>query len=324
MNYLFRRFIRALFLLVGVSILTFLFADLAPGSFFDDMKLNPQISEQTFNGLKAQYGLNQPMSVRYVLWTKSVVKGDWGFSFAYNSPVRGLLYARAWNTLLLAVTSAIIAWILAISLGLWASNRPNGWVDRLCVAGTSLMVSIPELVVLFGLLYMVVRSNALPVGGMASIQASQLGLWPRFLDLGAHMLIPVSALVFASLPLLLRHVRASMIEVLNMPFIQAAHGHGIPRGTLLFRYALPAASNPLISLLGFSIGGLLSASLLVEVVTSWPGLGPLLLDAVMSRDIYVVVGAIMASTLFMVFGNFLADVLLVLVDPRVRTVGAAF
>ena len=110
----------------------------------------------------------------------------------------------------------------------------------------------------------------------------------------------------------------SAIEVLQAPFVQAARAHGIGGARLLFRYALPAAANPLSSLLGLSVGALLSGSLLVEVITGWPGLGPLLLDAALARDIYVVVGAVMASTLFMIFGGILADILLVAVDPRVR------
>ena len=112
--------------------------------------------------------------------------------------------------------------------------------------------------------------------------------------------------------------RASMIEVLQAPFIQAARGHGISKTRLLFHFALPAAANPLISLFGFSVGGLLSGSLLVEVITCWPGLGPLLLEATMSRDLYVIVGVVMSSTIFMILGNLLADVMLVAADPRVR------
>src|SRR5467141_1083769 len=138
-------------------------------------------------------------------------------------------------------------------------------------------------------------------------------------DLGLHMILPVTALVLSALPLLLRHVRAAVADVLNAPFLLAAVGHGIPRRTLLYRYALPAAANPLISLFGFSIGALLSGSLLIEVVMSWPGLGPLLLESILSRDLYVVIGEVLLSTFFLVSGNFLADLLLYWADPRIRT-----
>src|SRR5580698_4529968 len=153
---------------------------------------------------------------------------------------------------------------------------------------------------------------------MVSTRFDRLGSWGQMTDLVSHLIVPVTTLVLASLPILIRHVRASMIEVLQAPFIQAARGHGISRSRLLFCYALPAAANPLISLFGLSVAGLLSGSLLVEVIMGWPGLGPLLLEASVSRDIYVVVGAVMASTLFMITGSFLADVMLVVVDPRVR------
>jgi peptide/nickel transport system permease protein len=122
-----------------------------------------------------------------------------------------------------------------------------------------------------------------------------------------------------TLPVLVRHVRSAMIDVLESPFIRAARGHGISRGRLLFHYALPAASNPLVSLLGFSVATMLSASMLAEVILSWPGLGPLLVESILSRDVYVVVAVVMLSSVFLVMGNLLADLLLFASDPRIRT-----
>jgi len=318
MRYLERRLVHGILLLIGVSALCFLFTDLAPGSYFDEMKLNPQISPDTVAALKAQYGLDKPLPVRYALWMKSVFKGEFGYSMAYNMPVRGLVLTRARNTLVLTITAVAFSWLIAIPLGVWIASRPDRWSERVFMGGTSMMLAVPELVLALVFLYFVVRTNILPVGGMMSLGAEQAGLWARILDLAKHLIVPVSILVLASLPILVRHVRASMKEVLNSQFIRAAHGHGVGKFRLLFRYALPAAANPLISLFGFSLGGLLSASLLVETVAGWPGLGPFLLDAAISRDMYVVVGVVMASTLFMVCGNFVADVLLMIADPRIR------
>ncbi len=318
MKYLERRLIHGILLLAGVSVLSFLFSDLAPGSFFDEMKLNPQISSATVAALRSQYGLDQPLPVRYGRWVKSVFRGDWGYSLAYNSPVKNLLLVRARNTLLLTTLATLLAWLIAIPIGVWTAGRSGGWEDRLAMAGTSLLLSVPELVLALGLLYWVVRTRTLPAGGMVSVGFDDLGAWPKLFDLGAHLVVPTAILVLASLPILVRHIRASMMEVLKASFIQAARGHGIGPARLLFRHALPAAANPLISLFGLSVAGLLSGSLLVEVIMGWPGLGPLLLEASVSRDIYVVVGAVMASTLFMILGSFLADVMLVVVDPRVR------
>jgi peptide/nickel transport system permease protein len=318
-KYLERRLIHGVFLLIGVSIFCFALSELAPGSFFDEMKLNPQISPATVAALQAQYGLNKPLPLRYLGWVKSVGRGDWGFSFAYNSPVKSLLVPRARNTLLLTTLAMILAWLAAVPLGVWMANRAGKWDDQLSMAGTTLMLAVPELVIVLVLLYLVVRTRALPAGGMVSVGFDGFGLWAKICDLFLHLMIPTAALVLGSLPVLVRHVRTSMIEALQMPFIQAARGHGISKARLLFRYALPAAANPLISLFGLSVAGLLSGSLLVEVITGWPGLGPLLLEGAMSRDFYVVVGVVMASTVFMLFGSLLADVMLLLVDPRVRT-----
>jgi peptide/nickel transport system permease protein len=318
MKYLERRVIHGILLLIGVSVLCFLFSDLAPGNFFDEMKLNPQISPETVAALRAQYGLDQSLPIRYGRWATSVVRGDWGYSFAYNAPVRSLLLVRARNTLLLTAFATLLAWLIAVPLGVWIASRNGKWEDRISMAGTSLFLAVPELVVALGLLYWVVRTHALPAGGMASVGFDDLGPWAKLLDLAAHLVVPATILVLASLPILVRHVRASMIEVLNSPFIQAARGHGIGRIRVLFHYALRAAANPLISLFGLSVAGLLSGSLLVEVIMGWPGLGPLLLEASVSRDIYVVVGAVMASTQFMIMGSFLADLMLVIVDPRIR------
>jgi peptide/nickel transport system permease protein len=315
MRYLERRLIHSILLLFSVSIFCFLLTDLAPGSFFDEMRLNPQISPGTIAALRSQYGLDRPLPVRYGRWVKSVVRGDWGYSFAYNSSVKSLLRLRARNTLLLTSLSMGLAWMIALPLGVWIANRPGRWDDRLSMAGTSLLLSVPEIVLVFGLLYLVIRTHLLPVGGMVSVGFDSLGPWAKGCDLAMHLVIPASTLAIASLPILVRHIRASLMEVLKAPFIQAARGHGIGQVRLLSRYA-PA--NPLITLFGLSVAGLLSGSLLVEVITGWPGLGPLLLEASMSRDFYVVVGVVMASTLFMILGNLLADVMLMLVDPRVR------
>ena len=314
MRYLERRLLHGVLLLIGVSLSCFLLTELAPGSFFDEMKLNPQVSPATVAALRSEYGLDQPLPSKYVHWMKSVLRGEWGYSFAYNSPVRNLLMPRARNTL-----AMIIAWLLAVPLGIWVANRPGRWGDRVSMAGTSLLIAIPELVMALGLLYLVVRTHVLPAGGMMSAKFDTLGVWEKIRDLIMHLVVPVTVLVLGSLPVLVRHVRTSMLEVLQAPFVQAARAHGIGRSRLLFRYALPAAMNPLISLFGLSVAGLLSGSLLVEVITGWPGLGPLLLEASMSRDFYVVIGVVMASTLFMVAGSLLADVTLVVVDPRVRT-----
>ncbi len=323
MRYLLRRLGHAFFLLVGVSILAFLFSTLAPGNYFDEMRLNPQIAPETVAALRAQYGFDKPLPARYASWVNSIIHGEMGFSFAYDSPVAPLLLVRARNTLLLTVTATLLAWAIALPLGVWSAERLGRLPDRFLSWGTAALLVIPDLALALGLLVFAVRTGWLPTGGMASVDFETFSTIHKLHDLALHMVLPVTALVLSALPLLVRHVRAAVADVLNAPFLLAAAGHGIPRRTLLYRYALPAAANPLISLFGFSIGTLLSGSLLIEVVMSWPGLGPILLEAILARDLYVVVGGIVFSTLFLVGGNLFADLVLYWADPRIRTESGA-
>ncbi len=319
MPWLMRRLAHGLLLLFGVSVLTFGFTEIAPGDYFDGMRLDPRISTETVEALRSRYGLDRPLPERYLRWLWSTLQGDLGFSFAYNSPVGPLLWTRARNTLLLTGLATVLAWLLAVPLGLWAAASRRPWVRALFSAGTSLLLAIPDLLLALLCLLLAVSTGLFPVGGMTSLDFESLGAWDKAKDLASHFVLPVLAMTLASLPVLVRHVYASVAEVLHSRFLLAARGFGIPRRRLLFRYALPVAANPLISLFGFSVASLLSASLLIEVILSWPGIGPLLLEAILARDVHVVIGAVLLATVLLVLGNLIADVLLYAVDPRIRT-----
>ena len=319
MSFFWRRAAHGILLAFAVSLLSFGLFELVPGDFFDEMRLNPQISPATVAAQRARYGMDRPLPERYARWLLSVGRGEMGYSFAYGSPVGPLLRDRALHTLALAGTATLLAWLIAIPVGVFGAARRGRWSDRISSAGTSLLLAVPDVVIALGLLLLAVRTGAFPVGGMRSPGFSDLGPWGQAWDLVSHAALPVSALVLGALPVLVRHVRASMIEALSSPFARAARGHGIPRRRLLFHHALPAAAKPVLALVGFSVASLLSMSLLVEVVMSWPGLGPLLLEAILARDLYVVVGAVVVSTVFLLAGNLVADLLVYAADPRIRT-----
>jgi peptide/nickel transport system permease protein len=322
MSYIARRLARALLLLIGVSALCFVFTEMAPGSFFDEMRLNPQISPETIAALRAHYGLDQPLIVRYGRWMKSALHADLGYSIAYNTPVAPLLLTRAKNTLLLSGTALLFTWIISVPLGVWAASKRGGWLDRAITLATSFLVSVPELVIAVGLLALAVRWRILRVGGIMSPDVEGLSTWQQVRDVAQHLALPALILVLCETAVIVRHVRAGVLEVLSAPYIQAARRYGVSGARLLFRHVLPVAANPAISLLGFSLAGLLSGSLIVEVVCGWPGMGPLILEATLSRDIYLVIGGIMFSALFMIGGNLFADLMLLAVDPRIRRSGA--
>lgn len=319
MKFLVRRLLHSIAMLFGVSLLTFLFLALAPGNYFDEMRLNPQISPATVSALRARYAMDAPLSVRYISWLRSLAHGEVGYSFSYNTPVAPLLRRRALNTLLLTVTATILAWAIAVPLGVASASRAGGGMDKVTTLATSVLIGTPDLLLALALLYLAARTGWFPAGGMESLSAGGASPFMRTLDVARHAALPVLALTLATLPTLLRHVRSAMLGVLGSAFIRTVRASGIPKRRMLFRYALPAAANPLLSLFGFSIGALLSASLLIEVVWGWPGLGPFLLEAILSRDLFIVIGAVMMSTLLLALGNLTADVLLYWLDPRIRT-----
>ncbi|MEM8929734.1 MAG: ABC transporter permease [Acidobacteriota bacterium] len=312
------RLAHAVLLLLAVSVATFLVVELAPGDFLAEMRLDPRISDETVERLRVRYGLDAPLPVRYGRWLASVGRGELGYSFAYGRPVGELIAPRLRNTLLLTGVTTTIAWCLALALGIASARRPGGLFDRSTAFLTSGLLALPELPLAIFALGLAVRVPWLPVGGMRSLDAAVGG--SSLVDLGRHLLLPTAVLVLAGLPLLVRHVRTAVAEALSTPHVDAARGHGIGGWRLLVGHVLPTAANPLLSLFGLSVGALVSGSLAVEVVMGWPGLGPLVLAAVLARDLHVVVAGALVSCCFLIVGNLLADLALRWLDPRLREV----
>jgi peptide/nickel transport system permease protein len=282
------------------------------------MRLDPRISEETVRALRARHGLDRPLLERYFLWLGSLARGELGYSFAYGSAVGPLLWPRLRNTLVLTVTAVGAAWVLAVPLGMWWATRRGSGARRAVAALSALLIAVPDIVIALALLLLAMRTGWFPAGGMTSIAYEQLSPAGRVLDVARHLVLPAAALVLGILPALVRHVRASVADVLGAPFVQAARAHGLAEGRVLWTHVLPAALSPLVSLFGLSLAGLLSMSLVVEVVMSWPGLGPLLLDAILARDFFLALGLVVVSTVMLVCGNLVADALLLASDPRIR------
>lgn len=294
-----RRVAHAVLLLVCVSSLSFLLGRLAPGTFFNDLRLNPMIQPATIARLEERYGIGQPVVQSFGGWLASAAKGDFGTSLAYQRPVSEILWPRVATTLRLTSSAFAIAWAIALPLGLLAALAPGRSLAWLGAAAATGFSAIPELLLSLLVLYAAVRSGH--PGLMRSI-------W-----------LPVLVLAAGIFPSFYRHTFAAFHEALEATFTRAARAQGIRGARLWFWFVLPAAANPLISLAGMSIGGLVGGSLVVEVILSRPGIGPLFLEAISSRDLDVVTGVVVLSAVFLIVGNLVADLLLAFCDPRVRS-----
>src|SRR5579859_7034880 len=198
-RYLLRRLANGILMLFGISLLLFILLQAAPGDYLSDLRLNAQISPETVAGLRAQYGLDQPLPVRYWNWVRSAAKGDFGYSFAYNGPASTLLWPRARNTLLLSVPALLISWLIAVPLGVLAAGWKSRWADRLFSGGTSALLALPDVLIALLALLIALKTGIFPVGGMTSINAQDQGTWAYVRDLGWHMVLPVAAMVIGSL-----------------------------------------------------------------------------------------------------------------------------
>jgi peptide/nickel transport system permease protein len=306
-------------LLFCVSVLSLTLVKFTPGDFFESMRINPQISTEVVAAMRSQQGIDKPLPILYWTWLRSGFRGEWGFSFAYNSPAGPILWPRLRNTLLLSVSATLVAWTIALLLGIAAAAKVGSWADLLASAAAAVLLAVPELVLALLLLLFAAHSHFLSLAVRPSVDLRPMSGWTELQSTMKVLIFPTVCISGGLLPQLIRHVRATVVETLQSPFVTAAHGFGIPYRRILLRHVLPAASNPLISLLGLSLGLLMSSSLVAEAVFNWPGLGQLMLQAISDRDIFLIADAAILAAGFLIAGNFAADVLLHFTDPRIRT-----
>jgi len=305
-------------LVIGITFISFLIIQLAPGNYLDQLKMNPQISKETIKELEKAYGLDQPLLIQYFKWLVNALKFDLGYSFSYHVPVLELIKERVGNTLFLSVTSAILAWCLAVPLGIWAALNPNRWVDKFIQLFSFTFMSVPNFFLAFLLLFVAVKTGMFPTGGATSPDYDQMSTLGKILDRLWHVSLPAFVLAIGSLAGLVRLVRSAMIESLQSEYVMFARAKGVPEKDVIYRHALKNALNPFITLLGFEIASLLSGAALIEIIVNWPGMGMLMLDAVLSQDLYLVMGGLYIGAIMLIIGNLIADLLLAKLDPRVR------
>jgi peptide/nickel transport system permease protein len=286
-----------------------------PGDYFDSfLRLNPSRLAE----LKALYGLDKPVIQRYFIWMSGIVSGNLGFSLKYQEPVTSLLNKYMWNSFIVAILSLIFTWTIALIIGVASAVKQNTWFDRIITVGVFVAMSFPSF--FLGLLmikFFAVDLNILPIGGMIDTGSTSIGL-VHVLEVGKHMILPVTLLTLLSVGSLTRYFRSGMIDVLKMDFIRTARAKGLKEKTVIFKHALRNAILPAITLLAFELPGLFSGAIITEQIFNWPGVGHIQLEAVNTRDYPVLMSFTLLLATLTILGNLLADVLYAYADPRIR------
>ena len=318
-RYTLKRLAAAGLLLVLVLSFAFFLLHLAPGDptlLDQDPRLGPEERES----LRRVYGLDKPLIKQYLTWMGAVIfRGDWGVSFVHSRPVRNVVADRVPATLLLAGAAVILQFVLGIFLGVTAARRVDKAADHLIRGFSLLFYSLP--VFWTGLMALMVfsyRWSLLPAGHMTSVDFATMTPVARGVDLLYHLTLPVTVLVLGGAGVVARFARNSLLEVLEQDYIRTARAKGLSEGRVIWVHALRNAATPLVQLFGLSLPFLLSGSLVVEVVFSWPGLGRLTYDSILARDYPVILATTALAGVLVIAGNFLADLAHAAIDPRVR------
>ena len=327
-----------------MSLVTFGVIRLPRGDVLSSYRSDPRVSPEVVKKLEQKYRFDRSFVVQYAFWMKNLVSVGWpetkelpktfgakvagwiprvqfdlGYSFVYKRPVSDIIGERLIRTLRLSLVSLVLVWAVAVPLGVYSSVHQYSAGDKILSFISFLGMSFPSFFLALLLLYVVSLTGLLPIGGVSSspIVYNKLHFLGKILDIAKHMLVPAVVVVTGSLAGMQRLMRGNMLEVLRMQYVTTARAKGLPEGRVVYRHALRNAINPMITIFGYEFSGLLSGVALTEMITSYPGLGLLMLEAVRAQDIFLVMSSLMISGVMLIAGNLIADVLLAAADPRI-------
>ncbi|HTK91673.1 MAG TPA: ABC transporter permease [Verrucomicrobiae bacterium] len=312
-RFLARRLLHLGPVLLGVSVIVFLVLHLAPGDPAEIM-LGANANREDLDRLRTQLGLDQPLHVQYVTWIAHVARGDLGRSLWMKRPVLGEVLERFKATLLLTGTALFLSTVGGIALGIASARRANSLLDRLSAVASLFGASMPTF--WLGIVLMVVFSlwlGWLPASGM---YAPYGGGGPR--DLLAHLVLPAITLAAASITIIARLTRAAMLETLGQDYVRTARAKGLGERPVVWRHALKNALIPIVTVVGVQAGYLLGGAVLTETVFAWPGVGTLVVQGILARDIPLVQGGVLVIALSFVLVNLAVDALYAWLDPRIK------
>lgn len=324
LQFIVRRCIYMIPTLLMISIIAFVLIQLPPGDFLDSMleelqNQGTQISEDRLAALRVRYGLDKPLHYQYFKWIVNFIQGDFGYSFEWNRPVNELIWERLGLTVVVTFASMMFSWIVALPIGIFSAVKQYSVGDYLFTFLGFIGLSVPGFMLAMILMYLGYKYFGISVGGLFSAEyATAPWSWAKFVDLINHLWIPMIVVGMAGTAGLIRILRANLLDELSKLYVTAAKAKGVHAVKLLIKYPLRIAINPFISTIGYTLPTLFSGSAIVSVVLSLPTTGPLLLRALMSQDMFLAGSFIMMLSILTVIGTLLSDILLAVVDPRIR------
>ncbi len=324
-KYLIRRLVGAVPLVLGISTIIFFLVNLAPGD-PTLLLLSPGMSQEVVEQMRVNFGLDQPIHIRYAKWLGAMLTGDFGYSFSHSRPVLAVLMDFFPNTLLLSLSALLVAFAGGVVLGTVQAVRQYSLTD----AGLSVVLLFFYSMPSFWLALMLILSMSVfarnvwdlpiwfPASGMMGVDYDFLSAGARFKDRLMHLVLPTLSLALVLMAGIARYMRGSMLEVVRQDFVRTAHAKGLPERVVVFKHALRNAVIPIITLIGLYIPVLFSGTVFIEVVFAWPGMGRILVDAIFARDYPLVMAGTFFFATIVVFANLVADVLYAVIDPRIR------
>ncbi len=317
-----RKCLWMLIILWGITVISFVVINLAPGSPTDlQTTLNPQVGEAARERLEALYGLDKPLYEQYGNWLWRMLHFDFGNSMSSDSrPVLDKILERLPLTVGINVVALLLTLLLAVPLGVISAWKQNSWLDKGITILVFLAFAMPGFwLALMLMLYFGIEHAWLPISGLTSLNYAQLSSIDKVLDVASHLVLPIIVYTIGGIAGMSRFMRASMLEVLRQDYILTAKAKGLPTRRIIFHHALRNALLPVVTLLGLSVPGLIGGSVIIESIFALPGLGQLFYMAVMARDYTIIMGNLVLGAVLTLLGNVLADISYGLADPRIRT-----
>ena len=323
-RYIFKRILMLIPLMLGITLITFTVIHLAPGEPVEmQMAMNPKVGKDARERLRKFYGLDKPLHVQYLTWVGKLARFDLGSSFSPdNRPVLDKIKERLPVTLSLNLVALLLEFGLAIPIGILAATHRDTWLDKGITVFVFVGFAVPAFWLALLLMYLFgVKLNWLPISGLHTLGSDSFGTLHYLWDLAKHLVMPIMVASFGSLAGLSRYMRSTMLNVIGQDYITTARAKGLSERTVIYKHALRNALLPLITLLGFSIPGLIGGSVIFETIFSIPGMGQLFYQGAMSRDYPVVMGILVIGAFLTLIGNLVADISYALADPRIRQGG---